>query len=93
MLDIPEFDMNPFFEQTWQFMESAIGSGGGVLVHCNAGISRSSTLVIAYLIKYHKMKYDDAYQLVKVARPAILPNGGFQLTLRQLEKMILSQNS
>eukprot|EP01122_Echinamoeba_exundans_P005154 TRINITY_DN15326_c0_g1_i1.p1 TRINITY_DN15326_c0_g1~~TRINITY_DN15326_c0_g1_i1.p1 ORF type:complete len:230 (+),score=33.87 TRINITY_DN15326_c0_g1_i1:23-712(+) len=93
MLDIPEFDMNPYFEETWQFVESAVGSGGGVLIHCNAGISRSATLLISYLIKYNKMTYDDAYQVVKVARPAILPNGGFQKTLRQLEKKILTPDS
>lgn len=85
LLDIPDFDINPYFQETWKFMEAAISSGGGVFVHCNAGISRSSTLVISYLIKFGNMRYNEAYQLVKTARPAILPNGGFQKILRELE--------
>ncbi len=44
------------------------------LVHCVAGISRSATMVLAYLMKYLKMNLKDAHALVKSRRPLIRPN-------------------
>jgi len=57
-----------------------------VLVHCQAGISRSATLVIAYLIKHQKMNLKDAYLHVKSKRPQIGPNKGF---IQQLMDFVL----
>lgn len=44
---------------------------------CTAGISRSATIVISYLIRYQKMTYDTAFKTVKTARSYIKPNEGF----------------
>ena len=44
------------------------------LVHCVAGISRSATIVLAYLMKYLRMNLKDAHSLVKSRRPLIRPN-------------------
>jgi hypothetical protein len=52
-----------------------------VFVHCQAGISRSASVCMAYLIKYHKMNVNQAYQTVANVRPIICPNPGF---LKQL---------
>ena len=57
-----------------------------VLVHCWAGISRSSTMVIAYLIKYKNMTYSDASRFVRKKRPKIQPNYSFQQGLLKLEE-------
>ena len=57
-----------------------------VLVHCQAGISRSSTITIAYLMKTRKMKYNEACQFVRERRELIQPNWGFQQVLREYEK-------
>ena len=40
------------------------GANGCVLVHCLAGISRSPTLAIAFIMKHMRMSSDDAYRLV-----------------------------
>lgn len=58
---------------------------GPVLVHCMAGISRSATIVIAYLMKERGMDYADAYNYVKERRRIINPNSGFKIQLRQFE--------
>jgi hypothetical protein len=50
---------------------------GAVLVHCQRGVSRSATVVIAYLMKHRGMSRDDAYVLVKGRRPLVDPNIGF----------------
>jgi protein-tyrosine phosphatase len=44
------------------------------LVHCVAGISRSASIVLAYLMKYLRMNLKDAHSLVKSRRPLIRPN-------------------
>lgn len=60
---------------------------GAVLVHCAAGVSRSATIVMAYLIAKQDMTYQEAHQHVKACRPIVRPNDGFR---RQLEDFWLS---
>ncbi|XP_070622687.1 LOW QUALITY PROTEIN: dual specificity protein phosphatase 10-like [Erythrolamprus reginae] len=65
--------------------EEAHQSGKGVLVHCQAGVSRSATIVIAYLMKHTLMTMGDAYKYVKSRRPVISPNLNFMGQLLQFE--------
>ena len=44
------------------FQEKCRKSNSNVLIHCLAGISRSPTLAISYLMKYQSMKSDEAYK-------------------------------
>lgn len=66
---------------------------GRVLVHCCAGVSRSATLCLAYLVKYRDMSLIDAHTLVKACRPIIRPNGGFWKQLVDYERSIRGANS
>jgi protein-tyrosine phosphatase len=59
---------------------------GGVLVHCMMGISRSSSVCIAWLMSRKAMSYDDAYKLMKAKRPIVCPNSGFAAQLKMWEK-------
>ena len=61
-------------------------NGNGVLVHCQAGISRSATVVIAFLMKHEGLTLNDAYKLVKEKRPVISPNINFMGCLVKFEK-------
>lgn len=45
-----------YFDKAVNFIEQAM-KDTNVLVHCMAGISRSTTIVVAYLMKVHKMTY------------------------------------
>ena len=51
------------------------------LFHCYAGISRSSTLAIAFIAVTNNLSLTDAYQLALSRRPIIHPNEGFQKAL------------
>ena len=54
-----------------------------IFVHCNAGISRSPAIIIAYLIKALNYSFKDAYNLVKSKRN-IKPNEKFIQELKDL---------
>lgn len=54
----------------------------GILVHCEAGVSRSATAVIAYLIRYMQLSYQLAYKLVKSKRSKIEPSPHFTAQLK-----------
>ncbi|XP_046677812.1 dual specificity protein phosphatase 19-like [Homalodisca vitripennis] len=85
-LDLPEFDMRPVFETAIKLIADEIESGGRILVHCNAGVSRSASIVIAFLMKREKLCYKDAYFALKNVRPCIKPNEGFVKQLKCLEQ-------
>lgn len=67
--------------------------GGKTLVHCVAGVSRSASICIAYLVKYHHMALDQAYKHVKRRRPVIHPNVGFWKQLIEYEHRLLGRNT
>ena len=64
---------------------------GGVLVHCNKGVSRSVSVVIAYLMKIEEMSLDDAYKLVHSKRDVAKPNDAFMKQLAILEKKYITE--
>jgi protein-tyrosine phosphatase len=56
-----------------------------VCARSNAGVSRSVSICIAYLLlSGHASTYDDAYAHVRAARPVARPNAGFVRHLRTL---------
>lgn len=91
LMDIPETDIAQHFETAFQFIDGAIDNGGCVLVHCNAGISRSATIAIAYLMKTKHWPLDKAYGHVKEKRSKIRPNAGFQIQLKTFEQQLKSE--
>ncbi|CAK6976752.1 dual specificity protein phosphatase 19-like [Scomber scombrus] len=82
ILDLPETDITSYFGECRAFIDEAREKDGVVLVHCNAGVSRASSVVIGYLMLKEGLPFDDAYGQVKLARPSTRPNPGFY---RQLQ--------
>jgi protein-tyrosine phosphatase len=56
-----------------------------ILVHCQAGISRSASVIISWLMVYKNMTYEDAYTYVKERRPVISPNITFVEYMKTLK--------
>ena len=76
-------DISCVFYDAIEFIKGAKAEGGKVLVHCMQGISRSATIVIAYLIFTTKMTFTDSYNLCRKLRPCTNPNMGFIAQLEQ----------
>jgi len=75
------------FPQCFEFIDEALKNKSSVLVHCSAGVSRSATLAIAYLMYSKTIPYSEAMAIVKKARPVINPNNGFIDQLQLFENM------
>ncbi|KAK9931320.1 hypothetical protein M0R45_018598 [Rubus argutus] len=86
-------DLKQHFDECFNYIEEAKRCGGGVLVHCFAGMSRSATIVLSYLMKKHGMRLTQALELVKRKRPQAAPNAGFISQLQDLESSAIQPGS
>jgi protein-tyrosine phosphatase len=80
VIDVPDLhhaNLQRHFPAAISFIKQGI-QAGGVLVHCHAGVSRSSSIVIAYLMQEHRMTFQEALAFASLRRPVIFPNMGFQ---------------
>ncbi|XP_055272555.1 dual specificity protein phosphatase 26 isoform X2 [Moschus berezovskii] len=86
--DSPAFDMSVHFQAAADFIHRALSQPGGrILVHCAVGVSRSATLVLAYLMLYHRLTLVEAIKKVKDHR-GIIPNRGFLRQLLALDRRL-----
>jgi len=69
--------LTPYLSSTNEFISRHIDAGNKVLVHCYAGVSRSASIVIGYIMYRYHLNFHDAYELVKAKRNVINPNFGF----------------
>lgn len=80
-LDLYDTDLLQEMEKSLAFIDEGIRDGA-VLVHCQAGASRSATVVAAYVMRRFSMDTLTAMELLKKQRSIVKPNEGF---LRQLD--------
>ncbi|TFK53951.1 phosphatases II [Heliocybe sulcata] len=59
-----------------------------VMVHCVWGMSRSASIVIAYLIAKHGMTLDAALAWCRLKRAVVKPNRGFMAQLKDYERQV-----
>eukprot|EP01134_Creolimax_fragrantissima_P000857 CFRG0857T1 len=85
-LDTAQQNLISYFNRGNEFINEG-RKMGGVLVHCQYGVSRSAAFVLANIMKEKALSYDDAYDLVHSVRPYIEPNSGFVEQLQLYESM------
>ncbi|NXQ75872.1 DUS1 phosphatase, partial [Quiscalus mexicanus] len=85
-------DISSWFNEAIDFIDSVKSEGGRVFVHCQAGISRSATICLAYLMRTNRVKLDEAFEFVKQRRSIISPNFSFMGQLLQFESQVLAPN-
>jgi len=85
--DIVWANISPAFVDTAAFIQNAVRNGGRVLVHCNAGRSRSVSLVVAWMLLHVPgvTTVEQALALIRAHRPEALPNPSFVRQLKALE--------
>ena len=78
-----EFNVNGTYEFIEQSQLSLTNGGGySCLVHCAAGVSRSATIVLAYIMRKLRVSLSEALTLLRADRPCVQPNLGFMFQLR-----------
>ena len=82
--DNAEYDLKQHFDLTTDFISKWLRHGN-VYVHCQAGISRSCAVVMAFLIREMGMKPMQALRAVKSSKRNVSPNKGFFQQLCQFE--------
>ena len=88
--DLPNFRILPHLNKAVSFIEEAHKKGCNILVHCQMGISRSTSCVIAYFVKVLGYKVMNALEFIKKKRKQVMPNFGFLEQLLQYEKSNLN---
>ncbi|CAI4230190.1 unnamed protein product [Auanema sp. JU1783] len=91
--DHPSARLGDYFDQVADKIKNIKERGGKTLVHCMAGVSRSASLVMVYLVKHEKMSLRQAYHYVKSARPVIRPNVGFWKQMVDYERKVRGTTS
>ena len=91
--DLPSENITKYFDISYNFIDKHIKTGDNVLVHCWAGVSRSATLIINYLMRRYyilggtskctKCIFKSILNHCKIKRPIINPNDGFKNSLIQ----------
>ncbi|XP_069349861.1 dual specificity protein phosphatase 22 isoform X4 [Eulemur rufifrons] len=84
--DSPSQNLTRHFKESIKFIHECRLRGEGCLVHCLAGVSRSVTLVIAYIMTVTDFGWEDALHTVRAGRACANPNLGFQRQLEEFEK-------
>ncbi|KAJ8540351.1 hypothetical protein K7X08_030270 [Anisodus acutangulus] len=86
--DSPSEDITSILYDVFDYFEDVREQNGRVFVHCCQGVSRSTSLVIAYLMWREGQSFDDAFEYVKAARGIADPNMGFACQLLQCQKRV-----
>mmetsp|Transcript_10416 Transcript_10416/g.19730 ORF Transcript_10416/g.19730 Transcript_10416/m.19730 type:complete len:285 (+) Transcript_10416:15-869(+) len=82
-------DIISHFSSAFQMIENVKGTKDGkIFVHCKAGVSRSCTIVVAYLMYAYKWSLKRAWFHVRSRRPVIHPNRGFINQLCEFERRL-----
>jgi protein-tyrosine phosphatase len=84
MSDDSGFDISQFFGELFTNFDKIISNGENLVVNCQAGMSRSASVLIGYLI-YKGSTFEDSYNLLKSCRNIIKPNQGFTAQLKKYE--------
>lgn len=91
--DTPDQNLSQYFSVCNDFIHAARLRDGNVLIHCLAGMSRSVTVAVAYIMSVTQLSWKEALKVVRTGRSVANPNQGFQLQLQDFEEYKLTEVS
>ncbi|XP_055619153.1 tyrosine-protein phosphatase vhp-1 isoform X2 [Toxorhynchites rutilus septentrionalis] len=83
--DTPDQNLSQYFAVCNDFIHAARLKEGNVLIHCLAGMSRSVTVAVAYIMSVTPLSWKEALKVVRAGRAIANPNLGFQNQLQEFE--------
>mmetsp|Transcript_14099 Transcript_14099/g.33273 ORF Transcript_14099/g.33273 Transcript_14099/m.33273 type:complete len:268 (+) Transcript_14099:473-1276(+) len=83
----------PIFEECNEFIDAARRDNSKILVHCMTGISRSASVVVAYIMKLRNWRLAESLKWVKDRRPCVHPNAEAMQHLLQWERELFGSVS
>lgn len=87
-MDVPWENLGRHFMDSANFIKNALAKGGTVFVHCWAGISRSTSCIIAYMMLHHGMSFQRSLSFIRQSRHFVNPNPGFRRQLLEFEQKV-----
>ncbi|GJQ79011.1 hypothetical protein Trydic_g172 [Trypoxylus dichotomus] len=89
--DTPDQNLSQYFSLCNDFIHAARLRDGNVLIHCLAGMSRSVTVTVAYIMSVTNLTWKEALKVVRAGRNVANPNLGFQRQLQEFEDLKLTE--
>eukprot|EP01121_Diplochlamys_sp_Union-15-3_P012318 TRINITY_DN3678_c0_g1_i1.p1 TRINITY_DN3678_c0_g1~~TRINITY_DN3678_c0_g1_i1.p1 ORF type:complete len:156 (+),score=21.12 TRINITY_DN3678_c0_g1_i1:82-549(+) len=91
--DFGDSDLVSVFDECFQMFDEAKKNNKKVLIHCMAGVNRSASVLIAYLMQHKKWRLKEALQFVKERRSFISPHPGYIRQLVEYEKLLFKDST
>ncbi|XP_031630509.1 dual specificity protein phosphatase 12 [Contarinia nasturtii] len=89
--DTPDQNLSQYFSVCNDFIHAARLRDGNVLIHCLAGMSRSVTVAVAYIMSVTQLSWKEALKVVRTGRSVANPNQGFQFQLQDFQENKLTE--
>lgn len=89
--DTHDQNLSQYFSVCNDFIHAARIRDGIVLIHCLAGMSRSVTVAVAYIMSVTNLSWKEALKVVRTGRAVANPNLGFQNQLQEFEMFKLAE--
>ena len=62
LVDKPSFDLRPYIQEAFDFIEQCRRADGAILLHCSVGKSRSCAIAISYCMRKLGLSFDQAFE-------------------------------
>lgn len=81
IMDHQDENIEIHFEKAFEFLDNIQKQNKTCIIHCHAGINRSATIALAYVMKRKNVNLFEAYEFFSYMRPGIIYNIGFRKQL------------
>lgn len=88
LVDSRQDDIMWFVCEVINFIEKGRIAGCKTLIHCEKGVSRSCSFVIAYIMWSRGVAWREAFEFVKARRAVCAPNTGFSCNLIEISELL-----